>query len=79
MRPVVLQMGVTLDGFVHGAKGYEDWGLPPEEDEVVAWKVAIGHGAGLFDSLAKPLRMDLAEAHTYPSGTAIKVYRPRVS
>ena len=25
MRPVVLQMGVTLDGFVHGAKGYEDW------------------------------------------------------
>ena len=25
MRPVVLPMGVTLDGFVHGAKGYEDW------------------------------------------------------
>src|SRR5262245_34556565 len=40
MRPVVLQMGVALDGFVHGAKGYEDWGLPPEEDEVVAWKAA---------------------------------------
>jgi hypothetical protein len=40
MRPVVLQMGVTLDGFVHGAKGYQDWGLPPEEDEVVAWKAA---------------------------------------
>jgi hypothetical protein len=33
-------MGVTLDGFVHGAKGHEDWGLPPEDDEVVAWKVA---------------------------------------
>jgi hypothetical protein len=33
-------MGVTLDGFVHGAKGYEDWRLPPEDDEVVAWKVA---------------------------------------
>ena len=40
MRPVVLQMGVTLDGFVHGATGYEDWRLPPEEDEVVAWKAA---------------------------------------
>jgi hypothetical protein len=36
-------MGVTLDGFVHGAKGYEDWGLPPEDDEVVAWKVASLH------------------------------------
>ncbi len=46
MRPVVLQMGVTLDGFVHGAKGYEDWGLPPEEDEVVAWKVAALREAG---------------------------------
>jgi hypothetical protein len=34
MRPVVLQMGVTLDGFVHGSKGYEDWGLPPEDEEV---------------------------------------------
>jgi hypothetical protein len=43
MRRVVLQMGVTLDGFVHGAKGYKDWGLPPEDDEVVAWKVASLH------------------------------------
>jgi dihydrofolate reductase len=46
MRPVVLQMGVTLDGFVHGEKGYEDWGLPPEDDEVVAWKVASLREAG---------------------------------
>jgi dihydrofolate reductase len=46
MRPVVLQMGVTLDGFVHGAKGYEDWGLPPEDDEVVAWKAASLREAG---------------------------------
>ncbi len=46
MRPVVSQMGVTLDGFVHGAKGYEDWGLPPEDDEVVAWKVSSLRLAG---------------------------------
>src|SRR5258708_11131602 len=46
MRPVVVQMGVTLDGFLHGAKGYEDWGLPPEEDDVVAWKVASLRAAG---------------------------------
>jgi len=181
MRPVVLQMGVTLDGFVHGAKGYEDWGLPHEDDEVVAWKVAslreagthimgratyeamasvwpdttgvyadlmneipkvvfsktltragwaesriasgdlaedidrlkrepggvilahggaifvdalirdgliaeyrlvihpvaIGHGAGLFSALREPLRLELIEARTFPSGTAIHVYRPR--
>ena len=36
MRPVVVQMGVTLDGFVHGVHGYEEWGLPPEDDEVEA-------------------------------------------
>jgi dihydrofolate reductase len=46
MRPVVLQMGITLDGFVHGAKGYEDWGLPPEEEEVVAWKATSLRQAG---------------------------------
>ena len=180
MRPVVVQMGVTLDGFVHGAKGFEDWGLPPEDDEVVAWKVAslreagthimgrityeamsavwpnetgvyadvmneipkvvfsstltraewaesrvasgdlaedieglkrepggiilahggatflraligaglideyrlvihpvvIGHGTGLFAALRKPLRLDLVEARTFPTGTAVHVYRP---
>ncbi len=46
MRPVVVQMGVTLDGFLHGARGYDDWGLPPEEDDVVAWKVASLREAG---------------------------------
>jgi dihydrofolate reductase len=180
MRSVVLQMGVTLDGFVHGAKGYEDWGLPPEEDQVGAWKagslreagthimgrttyqemasvwprttgvyadvmneipkvvfsktltsagwpesriadgdlaeeigrlkrepggvilahggatfvdalihdglideyrlvihpVAIGHGTSLFVALPEPLRLDLIEARTFRSGTAIHVYRP---
>jgi dihydrofolate reductase len=46
MRPVVLQMGVTLDGFVHGAEGYANWGLPPEEDEVIAWKATSLRQAG---------------------------------
>ncbi len=180
MRPVVLQMGITLDGYVHGAKGYEHWGLPPEDDKVVAWKVAslreagthimgrvtyeamaavwpnetgvyadvmneipkvvfsstlaradwsesriacgdlaedidrlkrepggiilahggatflhaligeglideyrlvihpvvIGHGTGLFSARREPLRLDLVEARTFPSGTATHVYRP---
>jgi dihydrofolate reductase len=173
-------MGVTLDGFVHGAKGYEDWGLPAEEEDVVEWKatslreagthimgrttyedmasvwpkssgvyadimnsipkvvfsktlthadwpesriaggeladgidslkreaggvivahggatfvgslirenlideyrlvihpVVIGNGTGLFESLRGPLRLDLVEARTFPSGTVIHVYRP---
>jgi dihydrofolate reductase len=180
VRPVVLQFGLTLDGFIHGSKGYEDWGLPPEDDEVVAWKAAslrqagthimgrvsyeamasvwprstgvyadvmneipkvifsktldradwaesriasgdlvedierlkresggvilahggatfvdalirnglideyrlvihpvvIGHGTGLFGALSEPLRLNLIEARTFPSGTAIHVYRP---
>lgn len=48
--------------YVHGSTGYEVWGLPPEGDEVV---------------LRAPLRLDLVEAHTYPTGTAIHVYRTR--
>src|SRR5260370_6667329 len=40
MRRVVLQMGVTLDGYVAGPGGEGDWGLPPEHPGALAWKVA---------------------------------------
>ena len=177
MRPLVLQMGVTLDGYVSGPG---DWGLPAEHPDVEAWKVAslrkvgthimgrvtyeemarywptaagqyaefmntlpkvvfsttltaaewdgsriargdlaeeisalknesggeimahggaafvqalsrlglideyrlvilpvaLGGGLPLFKDLTKPLRVDLAEARTFPDGTAIHVYRP---
>jgi len=39
MRQVVLQMGVTLDGYVSGTGGEGDWGLPAEDPDVRAWKV----------------------------------------
>jgi dihydrofolate reductase len=180
MRQVVLQMGVTLDGYVAGPGGEGDWGLPAEDPGVHAWKVAslrqvgthimgrvtyeqmaghwpnatgdyaafmnkvpkvvfsktlpaadwagtriargdlaaeiaalrgesggeimahggaafvqalsrhglideyrlvilpvaLGNGLPLFKDLAKPLRVDLAEARSFPGGTAIHVYRP---
>ena len=179
MRQVVLQMGVTLDGYVAGPDGDGDWGLPAEDPEVRAWKVAslrqvgthimgrvtyeqmaaywptstgdyaafmndlpkvvfsktlptagwatcriargdlteeiaalksepggeifahggaafvqalsrlglideyrlvihpvaLGNGLPLFSDLAKPLRLDLAEAKNFPGGTVIHVYR----
>ena len=40
MRQVVLQMGVTLDGYVAGRDGAGGWGLPAEHPDVRAWKVA---------------------------------------
>ena len=36
----------------------------------------LGNGLPLFKDLAKPLRVDLAEAKTFPDGTAIHVYQP---
>ncbi len=39
MRRVVLQMSVTIDGFVAGSGGTGDWGLPPEHEDVTAWKL----------------------------------------
>jgi dihydrofolate reductase len=180
MRRVVLQMGITLDGYVAGPGGEGDWGLPPEHPDVRAWKVAslrqagthimgrvtyeqmaaywpdatgeyaafmnnlpkvvfsttlpaarwpgsriargdlaaeiaalkseaggeimahggaafvqalsraglideyrliilpvaLGNGLPLFKDLAEPLRVDLAEARSFPGGTVIHVYRP---
>lgn len=40
MRRLVLQMGVTVDGYVAGTGAEGDWGLPDEHPEVKAWKVA---------------------------------------
>jgi len=40
MRRVVLQMGVSLDGFVARHDGDGDWGLAAEHQDVTAWKVA---------------------------------------
>jgi dihydrofolate reductase len=40
MPRVVLQMGVTVDGYVAGPGGEGSWGLPPEHPDVRAWKVA---------------------------------------
>ena len=46
MRRVILQMGVTLDGYVAGRGGEGDWGLPAEHPDVRAWKVASLRKAG---------------------------------
>jgi dihydrofolate reductase len=48
-----------------------------DEYRLVIHPVAIGHGASLFSALRAPLRLDLIEARTFPSGTAIHVYRPK--
>jgi dihydrofolate reductase len=40
MRRVVLQMSVTLDGYVAGPRGELDWELAQEHPDVRAWKVA---------------------------------------
>ena len=46
MRTLVLQMGVTLDGYVAGPGGEGDWGLPAEHPGVHAWKAASLRQAG---------------------------------
>jgi len=68
MRAVVVQMGVTLDGFVHGAHGYEEWGLPPEEDDVVAWKTASLREAGTH-IMGRVTYEDMAQV--WPTGTGV--------
>lgn len=40
MRQLVLQMGVTVDGYVAGTGAEGDWGLPAEHPDTKAWKVA---------------------------------------
>jgi dihydrofolate reductase len=47
-----------------------------DEYRLVILPVALGNGLPLFKDLDKPLRVDLAEAKSFPDGTVILVYRP---
>ena len=47
-----------------------------DEYRLVILPVALGSGLPLFKDLAKPLRVDLAEAKSFPDGTVIHVYQP---
>jgi dihydrofolate reductase len=47
-----------------------------DEYRLVILPVALGHGLPLFKDLERPLRLDLAEAKSFPDGTVIHVYRP---
>jgi dihydrofolate reductase len=47
-----------------------------DEYRLVILPVALGNGLPLFKDLAKPLRLDLTEARSFPDGTLVNVYQP---
>jgi dihydrofolate reductase len=47
-----------------------------DEYRLVILPVALGSGLPLFKDLDRPLRLDLAEAQSFPDGTVIHVYQP---
>src|SRR5260370_22293334 len=47
-----------------------------DEYRLVILPVALGNGLPLFKDLAKPLRLDLERAQSFPDGTMINVYQP---
>jgi dihydrofolate reductase len=48
-----------------------------DEYRLVIHPAALGDGLPLFKDLPSRLALELVEAHTYPTGAAIHVYRPR--
>ena len=47
-----------------------------DEYRLILQPVALGEGLPLFKDLTAPLRLELVEAQTYPTGAALHVYRP---
>jgi dihydrofolate reductase len=47
-----------------------------DEYRLVINPVALGDGLPLFSNLPAPISLELVEARTYPSGTALHIYRP---
>lgn len=48
-----------------------------DEYRLILQPVVLGEGLPLFGGLTEPLHLTLVEAHTYDSGAALHVYRPR--
>ena len=48
-----------------------------DEYRLVIHPAALGDGLALFKDLPGRLALELIEAHTYSTGAAIHVYRPR--
>ena len=46
MRELVLQMSVSIDGYVATADGAHDWGYDGEDPATKTWKLASVWGAG---------------------------------
>jgi dihydrofolate reductase len=47
-----------------------------DEYRLVLQPVVLGNGLPLFKGLTAPLRLELVDAHTYTTGSALHVYRP---
>jgi hypothetical protein len=72
VRRLILQTGISIDGYVAALDGSHPWGYAAPDEG--AKRCA---GLPLFKDLAAPLHLELVEATTYPTGVAIHVYRPR--
>jgi dihydrofolate reductase len=47
-----------------------------DEYRLILQPVALGDGLPLFKGLRTPLRLELIDTHTYPTGAALHIYRP---
>jgi dihydrofolate reductase len=47
-----------------------------DEYRLILQPVGLGEGLPVFKDLAAPLRLELVEAQTYPTGAALHIYRP---
>jgi dihydrofolate reductase len=47
-----------------------------DEYRLILQPVALGDGLPLFKDLTAPLRLELVDAQTYPTGATLHVYRP---
>ncbi len=48
MRKLIMKMSMTVDGFVGGTKGENDWVFKTGDEESQAWSVGSASQAGLI-------------------------------
>src|ERR687887_673444 len=50
-----------------------------DEYRLIHQPIALGDGLPLFKDLSAPLRLELVDAQTYPTGASLHIYRPTAS
>jgi dihydrofolate reductase len=74
-RRIILDLAVTLDGFIEGKNGEVDWCImDSDEFRLSVHPVILGEGKPLFIDIKQRLNLKMVSTRTFSSGVVQLIY-----